>query len=238
MRVEAAGINFADVMARAGPLPGRPEAAVRRRLRVRRRWSRRSATASTESPPATACWAAPASAATPSSSSPRAATLVPLPEGWSFEEGAAFPVNYATAYAGLCRYGAVHPGERVLLHAAAGGVGIAATQIAKLHRRRGLRHGLGVQARRDPRLRRRPPDRLPHQDFVKEVRRITGEKQPLDLVMDAVGGAQLPQELLAAAARRAAGLLRRLVAGHAASGATCSRALQDGRRTPPFNPCR
>src|SRR5215204_7207341 len=62
----------------------------------------------------------------------KAANVVPLPDEWSYEEGAAFPVNYATAYAGVVRYGSVHEGERVLLHAAAGGVGIAATQIAKI----------------------------------------------------------------------------------------------------------
>lgn len=54
-----------------------------------------------------------------------------LPDGLSFEQGAALPVNYGTAYAGLIRYGALRPGERVLIHAAAGGVGIAATQIAR-----------------------------------------------------------------------------------------------------------
>jgi NADPH:quinone reductase-like Zn-dependent oxidoreductase len=59
--------------------------------------------------------------------------VVPLPERLSFEQGAAIPVNYATAWAGLIRYGSLQPGERVLIHAAAGGVGIAATQIAKRH---------------------------------------------------------------------------------------------------------
>ena len=59
------------------------------------------------------------------------ADVARLPESISFEQGAAVPVNYATAYAGLVRYGALEPGERVLIHAAAGGVGIAATQIAK-----------------------------------------------------------------------------------------------------------
>jgi NADPH:quinone reductase-like Zn-dependent oxidoreductase len=49
----------------------------------------------------------------------------------SFAQGAAVPVNYGTAYAALLRYGALRAGERVLVHAAAGGVGIAATQIAK-----------------------------------------------------------------------------------------------------------
>src|ERR1700747_860466 len=56
---------------------------------------------------------------------------VPLPDSLTFEQGAAIPVNYVTAWAALIRYGAVQPGERVLIHAAAGGVGIAATQIAK-----------------------------------------------------------------------------------------------------------
>ena len=60
-----------------------------------------------------------------------AADVVALPDRLSFEQGAAIPVNYATAWAALVRYGGLQAGERVLIHAAAGGVGIAATQIAK-----------------------------------------------------------------------------------------------------------
>jgi NADPH:quinone reductase-like Zn-dependent oxidoreductase len=115
--------------------------------------------------------------------------LVPLPEDWSYEEGAALPVHYATAYAGLVRFGSLRAGERVLLHAAAGGVGIAATQIAKLvgaaevyGTASGSKHdavrGFGVDHAID----------YTSQDFRREVRRIAGQKQPLDLVMDAVGG--------------------------------------------------
>jgi NADPH:quinone reductase-like Zn-dependent oxidoreductase len=59
-----------------------------------------------------------------------ASDVVPLPEELSFEQGAAIPVNYATAWAGLIGYGSLQPGERVLIHSAGGGVGIAATQIA------------------------------------------------------------------------------------------------------------
>jgi NADPH:quinone reductase-like Zn-dependent oxidoreductase len=54
-----------------------------------------------------------------------------LPDRFSFEQGAAIPVNYATAWAGLVDYGNLQPGARVLIHSAGGGVGIAATQIAK-----------------------------------------------------------------------------------------------------------
>ena len=57
--------------------------------------------------------------------------VVPLPDGLSFEQGAAIPVNYGTAWAGLIGFGSLQPGERVLVHSAGGGVGIAATQIAK-----------------------------------------------------------------------------------------------------------
>src|SRR3954468_17965146 len=115
--------------------------------------------------------------------------LVPLADDWSYEEGAAFPVHYATAYAGIVRYGSLGAGEKVLLHAAAGGVGIAATQIARLvgagdiyGTASGSKHeairGFGVDH----------PIDYTRQDFRKEVRRISGDKQPLDLVMDAVGG--------------------------------------------------
>jgi NADPH:quinone reductase-like Zn-dependent oxidoreductase len=60
-----------------------------------------------------------------------AGDVVPLPDSLSFEQGAAVPVNYATAWAGLIGYGVLEAGERVLVHSAGGGVGIAATQIAK-----------------------------------------------------------------------------------------------------------
>ena len=86
---------------------------------------------------------------------------LPLPERLSFEQGAAFPVNYGTAYAALIVMGSLREGDRVLIHAAAGGVGIAATQIATQRRRRDLRHRLAGQARGDPRPGRQARDRLP-----------------------------------------------------------------------------
>jgi NADPH:quinone reductase-like Zn-dependent oxidoreductase len=60
-----------------------------------------------------------------------AADAIALPDGLSFEQGAAIPVNYSTAWAALLGFGSLRPGEKVLVHAAGGGVGIAATQIAK-----------------------------------------------------------------------------------------------------------
>ena len=119
--------------------------------------------------------------------------VLPLPDSWSFEEGAAFPVVYATAYAALLRYGSLRQGERLLVQAAAGGVGIACTQIAKhagaevfgtasASKHDAIR-GFGVDHAIDYRSR----------DFAKEVRRITGEKHPLDLIVDGIGGRSFKQ---------------------------------------------
>lgn len=60
-----------------------------------------------------------------------AADVMALPDELTFEQGAAIPVNYGTAWAALIGFGSLQRGERVLVHSAGGGVGVAATQIAK-----------------------------------------------------------------------------------------------------------
>ena len=57
--------------------------------------------------------------------------LVQLPGAWSFAEGAAVPIVFATAHHGLRDLANLQPGERVLVHAGAGGVGMAAIQISR-----------------------------------------------------------------------------------------------------------
>ncbi|WP_328407811.1 type I polyketide synthase [Nocardia sp. NBC_00403] len=57
--------------------------------------------------------------------------LAPMPHGWSFAQAAAVPVVYATAYYGLVDLAGAQPGETLLLHAATGGVGMAAVQVAR-----------------------------------------------------------------------------------------------------------
>ncbi|OQS12340.1 hypothetical protein B0T36_25630, partial [Nocardia donostiensis] len=59
-------------------------------------------------------------------------SLVQVPPGWSFADAAATPVAFATAWYGLCDLAEVGPGDRVLIHAATGGVGMAALQLARL----------------------------------------------------------------------------------------------------------
>uniref|UniRef100_UPI00131D7331 SDR family NAD(P)-dependent oxidoreductase n=1 Tax=Amycolatopsis anabasis TaxID=1840409 RepID=UPI00131D7331 len=57
--------------------------------------------------------------------------LAPLPEDWSFVRGAAIPITFLTAYYALVDLGGLQTGESVLVHAAAGGVGMAAVQLAQ-----------------------------------------------------------------------------------------------------------
>jgi NADPH:quinone reductase-like Zn-dependent oxidoreductase len=128
--VRACGINFADVMARIGVYPDAPkppctvgyevagtvsalgegveELTVGQRVLAGCQFG---GYASQVSVPERDC--------------------VALPERLSFEQGAAIPVNYATAWAALVGYGSLGEGERVLIHSAGGGVGVAATQIAR-----------------------------------------------------------------------------------------------------------
>jgi NADPH:quinone reductase-like Zn-dependent oxidoreductase len=63
----------------------------------------------------------------------------------SVQEGAAIPVNYLTAWQLIVVMGGLKPGETVLIHSAGGGVGIAATQIAKHIGGEGDRNGVGRQ---------------------------------------------------------------------------------------------
>ena len=57
--------------------------------------------------------------------------LVPMPEGWSFVQAAAVPIAFLTAYYGLVDLAGLGRGERLLVHSAAGGVGMAAVQLAR-----------------------------------------------------------------------------------------------------------
>ncbi|MEO3765811.1 type I polyketide synthase [Streptomyces sp. B5E4] len=57
--------------------------------------------------------------------------LAPMPRDWTFAQAATVPVVYLTAYYGLVDLGALKPGQSVLVHAASGGVGTAAVQLAR-----------------------------------------------------------------------------------------------------------
>jgi NADPH:quinone reductase-like Zn-dependent oxidoreductase len=115
-----------------------------------------------------------------------AGQALPLPERFSFEQGTALPVNYVTAYAGLVVMAGLDEGERLLIHAAAGGVGIAAIQLAKL---RGAEvFGTASAAKHDA-IRAQGVDHAIDyrtQDFEREVMRLTGG-EGVDVAFDALG---------------------------------------------------
>src|SRR5262245_43220706 len=106
-----------------------------------------------------------------------------FPDGWSYEQAAAFPVNYAPAYAALVTMGGLKAGERVLIHAAAGGVGISAIQVARA--RQAEIFGTASASKHDAIQAQgvHHPIDYRSQDFAEEVRRITGG-QGIDVIMD------------------------------------------------------
>ncbi len=61
----------------------------------------------------------------------RASAVAHKPAGWSFESAATVPIAFFTVYYALHHLAQLREGERILIHGAAGGVGIAAIQFAK-----------------------------------------------------------------------------------------------------------
>jgi len=236
VRVRAAGVNFADLLARVGLYPDAPKPpcvigyeiagdvdalgegvqglAVDQRVMGGCRFGGYAQMALS-----------------------RADMLMPLPDGWSYAEGAALPVTYLTACAGLMRFGALRAGERVLIQSAAGGVGVAATHIAKLlgaevygtaspDKHDAIR-GFGVD---------HPIDYRTH-DVVDEVRRVSGEERPIDLALDAIGGRSFRQSF---ALLRPGGRLVCFGASEIQAGERRSptRALRVLAQMPRFNPLK
>jgi NADPH:quinone reductase-like Zn-dependent oxidoreductase len=179
--VHAAGINFADLMARLGFYPDAPKPPCVVGYEVAGTIAALgsgvdglSTGQRVVAPVRFGGYASKAAA--------HADGVVALPDELSFAQGAAIPVNYATAYEALIRAGNIQSGERVLIHSAGGGVGIAATQIAK-------RGGCEIWGTASPGK---------HEaikgfgvDHPIDYTRAGWERSvpKLDLVMDALGGA-------------------------------------------------
>jgi len=116
-----------------------------------------------------------------------AGNALPLPEGLSFEQGAAFPLTYLTAWHMLVERAGIRPGEEVLVHAGGSGVGTAAIQIARLHGARVLTTvGSDEKARKARDLGADEAINYRAADFQEEVRRLTG-RRGVDVVVENVG---------------------------------------------------
>ena len=187
VRVKAAGLNFADIMARQGLYPDGPPkpcvmgyevAGVVESLGegVDPKWIDKPVVAMTRFKGQAEMVAVGAN------------QIFEKPESLSFEEAAAVPVNYLTAYALLVAMGGLRKGESVLIHNAGGGVGLAALDIAKnigattygtaspgkheFLRERGLDHPIDYR----------------NQDWLPALKQLTNGRG-VELVIDPIGGA-------------------------------------------------
>ncbi|MGH0036951.1 MAG: NADPH:quinone oxidoreductase family protein [Myxococcota bacterium] len=112
----------------------------------------------------------------------------PMPQDMSFEHGAALPIIYPTSYAGLVYRADLQSGETLLVHAAAGGVGLAAVQIGKALGARVIATAGGAEKLEV--ARRSGADVLVdyrEQDFVARVMEET-DGRGADVIYDSVGG--------------------------------------------------
>lgn len=184
IEVAASGINFADVMARLGLYADAPKTPCVVGYEVAGTILELGEGASTPDCPLNVGERVVASTKFGGYASRvvvPAIDLFVLPDRLSFEQGASIPVNYGTAWAALIRYGSLQAGERVLIHSAGGGVGIAATQIAK-------RYGAEVYGTASPGKHERITELgVDHPlDYTK-----TGWERGLpkfDVILNAVGG--------------------------------------------------
>jgi NADPH2:quinone reductase len=114
--------------------------------------------------------------------------LVPVPLVLDVAEAVSLVLNYVTAYQMLHRSAKVSRGQRVLIHGAAGGVGSALLQLGRLAGQKmyGTCSSRGASAVAD--LGGIPID-YQHQDFVKEIHRLTGDG--VDVVFESIGGTHI-----------------------------------------------
>lgn len=186
--VRAAGLNFADVMARMGLYPDAPKLPAVVGYEVAGAVDA-VGTGVTDPVPGDRVLALVRFGGQAEKVVLPAGHAMPMPEGMSFEQGAALPVNYLTAYHALFRVGHLSRGQSVLVHMAAGGVGIAALQLCRtvpgitvfgtasaskhaVIREEGCHHPVDYRTR----------------DYETEVRQLSGGRG-VDLVLDALGGA-------------------------------------------------
>ncbi|HKW18684.1 MAG TPA: NADPH:quinone oxidoreductase family protein [Terriglobales bacterium] len=193
VRVQAGGVNFADTMTATGGYPGTPKPPL-----VAGREFCGTRAINGERVMGYAQWGAFAEAV-----AARSALLWPVPMGWSPEEGAAFPVNFFTAFFAYWKAGLIQlpgsdsigeqPGSevrkaRVLIHAVAGGVGTAAVQIGKL-----IGADMYGTSSSDEKLERvqelglQHPINYQRQDYEAAIKELTGG-EGVDVVFEMLGG--------------------------------------------------
>lgn len=184
-RVKAAGVNFADILQARGQYGGGPKAPFiagieaagevvatgpDTELAVGDRVMGYGAKSFADY----VCW--------PESN------LLPIPEAWSFEQAASFPIVWLSAHGCLRVVGQLEAGDTVLVHAAAGGVGTAAVRLAKHFGARVI-----ATASTDAKLelaKSHGADDLinyEREDFAGRVKELT-DGEGADIILESVGG--------------------------------------------------
>lgn len=127
------------------------------------------------------------------------ANLLPKPASLSFEDAAALPLCFLTAWNMVMKKGKLQAGQTVLVQAAGSGVSSAAIQIAKMHGARVITTtSTDEKAKRAKEIGADEVINYLTQDFVAECKRLT-DKKGVDIVVEHVGGEVLAKSILAAA---------------------------------------
>jgi NADPH2:quinone reductase len=192
LEIKAAGINFADVMQRRGHYHGGPEPPYTPGLEVAGVVDATGENVGRDVGDEVVTMLDNGGYAEYAIAD--ATGLFDVPPGLSFEEAAGFPVQFLTAHNCLHEWGGLEEGESVLIHAAAGGVGTAAVQIA---REAGAEvFGTASTAEKLDRaasLGCDHPINYEEEDFVSVVKEETD--YGVDLVLDGIGGDTTEQSL-------------------------------------------
>jgi synaptic vesicle membrane protein VAT-1 len=192
IRVKTIGVNFADLLQRMGIYPGTPKPPFVPGLEIAGVVEKISDSSGGKPEAGEPLRVGEAVVAFTQFNAYAAWAAVPvrqvyrLPAGMPFDDAAAIPVNYLTAYHSMFTMGNLQPGDRVLVHGAAGGVGIAAVQLA---RARGLVIFGTAGPTKQEYLRKIGVDHAidyEKNDFVEVVRKFAPDG--IEMVMDPIGG--------------------------------------------------
>ncbi len=196
LRVRAIGINFADLLARLGIYSNTPKPPFIPGLELAGEVERVGPGAEAEGAagslrPGSRVAALTFFRAYAERVVVNAAQTFPIPDAMSFEEAAAIPVNYLTAYHSMFEMGNLRRGDRILITSAAGGVGVAAVQLARAH---GLITFGTAGPSKQEFLRQLGVDHpidYSREDSLGVVRRVAPEG--IEMALDAIGGRSFRQ---------------------------------------------
>jgi len=190
IRVKSIGVNFADLMQRMGIYPGTPKPPFIPGLEiagvVEKSLEQRRAETGEPLKPGDHVLAMTNFSAYAEWAAVPADHVYRLPAGMTFDEGAALAVNYLTAYHSMFTMGNLQPGDKILIHGAAGGVGTAAVQLA---RARGLVTFGTAGSIKQEYLRKigvEHPIDYEQSNFVDVIQKYS--PHGVEMVMDAIGG--------------------------------------------------